>query len=201
MVRMANAAATMNWASTTPGIWNTNQSLRISRFDSPSICGSWNSISKLKPTTSGGSTTGGPWPDPDDDIDLRAEAERLGQQAGVIAEQLDDAGDRVTDHLDDIDDHVADWDRRTDAAGSKGVAFAVAGINLGALLVLPVLLVVGIYTFITIYAIVKAVSGGSDEPDALTIMLGVVGLVTLLVTLLGVGGWLIGRTADPKKRR
>jgi hypothetical protein len=155
----------------------------------------------LDVTTSGGSTTGGPWPDPDDDIDLRAEAERLGQQAGVIAEQLDDAGDRVTDHLDDIDDHVADWDRRTDAAGSKGVAFAVAGINLGALLVLPVLLVVGIYTFITIYAIVKAVGGRSDEPDALTIMLGVVGLVTLLVTLLGVGGWLIGRTADPKKRR
>jgi hypothetical protein len=152
-------------------------------------------------TTSGGSSAGGPWPDPDDDADLRAEAERLGQQAGVIAEQLDDAGDRVTDHLDDIDDHIADWDRRTDAAGSKGVAFAVAGINLGALLVLPVLLVVGIYTFITIYAIVKAVGGRSDEPDALTIMLGVVGLVTLLVTLLGVGGWLIGRTADPKKRR
>jgi hypothetical protein len=32
-------------------------------------------------------------------------------------------------------------------------------------------------------------------------MIGVVGLVTLFVTLLGVGGWLIGRAADPKKRR
>ncbi|HET9310686.1 MAG TPA: hypothetical protein VFP41_05610 [Actinomycetota bacterium] len=142
----------------------------------------------------------GPWPEPDE-ADLRAEAERLGEQAGELAEDLDAAGDRVTDHLDDIDDHVAEWDRRTETAGSKGVAFAVAGINLGAMLVLPVLLVVGIYTFITIYAIVKAVSAGSDQPDALTIMLGVVGLVALFVTLLGVGGWLVGRAADPKKRR
>jgi uncharacterized protein (UPF0333 family) len=68
-------------------------------------------------------------------------------------------------------------------------------------LILPVLLVVGIYTFITIYAIVKAVSSGSDTANAVTIMIGVVGLVTLFVTLLGVGGWLIGRAADPKKRR
>jgi len=132
---------------------------------------------------------------------MRAEAERLGGQAAELTEDLDAAGERVADHLDDIDDHVAEWDRRTETAGSKGVAFAVAGMNVGATLLLPALLVVGVYTFITIYAIVKAMSAGSDQPDALTIMLGVVGLVTLFVTLLGVGGWLIGRAADPKKRR
>jgi hypothetical protein len=132
---------------------------------------------------------------------VRAEAEQLGRQAAELAEDLDTAGDRVADHLDDIDDHVEEWDRRTDRSGSKGVALAVAGMNVGAMLILSALLVVGIYTFITIYAIVKAVSAGSDQLDALTIMLGVVGLVTLFVTLLGVGGWLVGRAADPKKRR
>jgi sirohydrochlorin ferrochelatase len=151
-------------------------------------------------SSSSGSTNGNPWPEPDE-ADVRAEAERLGRQAAELAEDLDTAGDRVADHLDDIDDHIAEWDRRTETTGSRGVALAVAGMNVGAMLILPVLLVVGVYTFITIYAIVKAVSEGSDQPDALTIMLGVVGLVTLFVTLLGVGGWLIGRAADPKKRR
>ena len=66
-------------------------------------------------------------------------------------------------------------------------------------MVLPVLLVVGIYTFITVYAIVKAVSSGSDSADAGVILLGVVGLVTLFVVLLGVGGWLIGRAAEPEE--
>ena len=118
-----------------------------------------------------------------------------------MAADLDAAGDRIVDHLDDIDDQVSAWDERTDASGSKGIAVAVAGLNVTYLMVLPVLLVVGIYTFITVYAIVKAVSSGSDSADAGVILLGVVGLVTLFVVLLGVGGWLVGRAADPKKRR
>ncbi len=69
------------------------------------------------------------------------------------------------------------------------------------MLALPVLIVVGVYTFLTVYAVVKAVSGGSDSADAATVLIGVVALVTLFTTLLGVGGWAIGRTADPKKRR
>ena len=47
-----------------------------------------------------------------------------------------------------------------EGAGSRGAALAVAGLSFGVLLVFPVLIVVGVYTFITIYAIVKAVSGG-----------------------------------------
>lgn len=77
----------------------------------------------------------------------------------------------------------------------------VAGLNLGVLLALPVLLVIGIYTFITVYAIVKTVSAGPDSADPATLLVGVVGVVTLLVVLLGIGGWAIGRAADPKKRR
>ncbi|MET0801806.1 MAG: hypothetical protein ABWZ53_11640 [Actinomycetota bacterium] len=159
----------------------------------------------------------GPWPDPDepgaprpgpgetvaeraDDDRLRAEAEDIGSDAAAIAADLDAASDRIVDHLDDVDDRWAAWDDRTEAKGSKGIAIAVAAVNLGGLLALPAMLVVGIYTFVTVYAIVKAVGAGSDEANAVVVLLGVVGLVTLLVTMLGVGGWLVGRSADPKKR-
>ncbi len=141
----------------------------------------------------------GPWPEPDE-ADARAEAERLGAQAAAVATDLDAGGGRVVDHLDDIDDHVAAWDERTDAQGSKGVSLAVAGLSVGYMLALPALLVIGIYTFITIYAIVKAVDSGPDTADAGVVFIGVVGLVTFFVVLLGVGLWAIGRTADPKKR-
>jgi hypothetical protein len=144
----------------------------------------------------------GPWPEPDDTGDrLSAEAERVGADAAATAHELDAATDRVADQLDDVDDLVGGWDARTDPKGSRGVALAVAGMNVVYLMILPVLLVVGIYTFITIYAIVKAVSDGSDAADAGVILLGVVGLVTFFVLLLGIGGWAIGRAADPKKRR
>ena len=117
-----------------------------------------------------------------------------------MAADLDAAGDRVVDHLDDIDDHVAAWDERTETQGSRGVALAVAGLSVAFLLILPVLLVIAIYTFITVYAIVKAVDSGPDTADAGVVLIGIVGLVTLFVVLLGGGMWAIGRTADPKRR-
>ena len=78
---------------------------------------------------------------------------------------------------------------------------AVAGLSFGGLLVFPILIVVGVYTFITVYAIVKAVSGGSDAADPATVLIGIVGLVTVFTLMLGLGGWLIGRGFDPAKRR
>ena len=63
------------------------------------------------------------------------------------------------------------------------------------------LLIVGIYSFLTVYAVVKAVGSAPDQPNATVVLLGIVGLTTLFVTLLAVGVWLLGRTADPKKRR
>lgn len=108
----------------------------------------------------------------------------------------------MTDEWSEIElDVERAGDRPTGAGGSKGVALVVAGLNLGVMLALPVLIVVGIYTLITGYAIVKAVSAGADTADPATVLIGVVGLVTLFTTLLGLGVWAIGRTADPKKRR
>ena len=99
------------------------------------------------------------------------------------------------------DDPVAAWDERAEPQGSKGVSIAVAAMSVGYLLILPVLLVVGIYTFITVYAIVKAVDAGPDTADAGVVLIGTIGIVTFFVLLLGGGLWAIGRAADPKKRQ
>jgi hypothetical protein len=89
----------------------------------------------------------------------------------------------------------------TQPQGSKGVSLGVAVLSVGYLMILPVLLAVGIYTFITVYAIVKAIDSGPDTADATVVLLGIVGLVTFFVVLLGGGLWAIGRAADPAKRR
>lgn len=150
-------------------------------------------------SSSNDATGSGPWPEPDE-ADARAEAERLEARAAAVTAGLDAAGDRAVDHLDDIDDHVEAWDERTDPQGSRGVSLGVAGLSVAYLLILPVLLAIGIYTYITVYAIVKAVDAGPDSADAGVVLLGVVGLVTLFVALLGGGLWAIGRAADPKRR-
>ena len=123
-------------------------------------------------SSSGGAPVSGPWPEPDADASITGSA-----------------------HLD------TDAQGEPTDGGSKGVALAVAVLNVGVLLTLPVLIVIGVYTFLTIYAVVKALSEGSDAADPATVLIGVVGLVTFFTTLLGVGAGAIGRAADPKKRR
>ena len=125
-------------------------------------------------SSSSGTTGAGPWPEPDD----------IG--TSLVPERS--PGDGLA------------WDEPA-GGSSKGVALAVAAMNLGMLLALPVLIVIGVYTFLTVYAVVKAFTAGSDAADPATVLVGVVGLVTLFTTLLGVGTWAIGRVADPKKRR
>ena len=128
-------------------------------------------------------TGGGPWPEPEPG----SEPDRDRDEGLVVGPPP-----------------VADdtrWDEAAEPRGSKGVALAVAGLNVVFAMALPVLLVVGIYTFITVYAIVKAVDSGADTADPATVLIGVVGLVTFFVTLLGLGAWAIGRMADPRKRR
>jgi hypothetical protein len=116
--------------------------------------------------------------------------------------------DRPDDQLEDrTEDRLAfsdGWDDgRTDEerpAGSKGVAFTVALATFGFGAVLPVLVVVGVYSLLTVYAIVKAVGSAPDEPNAVAIALSIVGLITLFVVILGAAISLIGRAANPKRR-
>ena len=124
-------------------------------------------------TTSTDAAGIGPWPDPDADPDP--------------LEARHDAGPPALPSAD--------------GGGSRGAAIAVAGMSFSVMLVFPVLIVIGVYTFITVYAIAKAVSGGSDAADPATVLVGIVGLVTVFSLLLGLGGWLIGRGLDPAKHR
>jgi len=109
--------------------------------------------------------------------------------------------DEATDTRDLALDDPRDLATRDEPAGPKGVSLGVAGIIVTFFVLLPAFIAVGVYTFLTVYAIVKGVEGGSDVPDPNTIMVGIVLLVTLFVLLLAVGAMLLGRTADPKKRR
>lgn len=114
----------------------------------------------------------GPWPEPDERDDRASGAEAL-----------------------------AEWHEERSPTGSRGVALAVAGLNVVVLVALSTLIVAAVYAFITVYAIVKAVSGGSDSADATIVLLGVVGVVATFSVALGVAGWAIGRAFDPEKRR
>ena len=86
-------------------------------------------------------------------------------------------------------------------AGSRGVSLAIAGVSVTFHVVLAWLLVGGIYVFLTIYALVKAFGSAPDEPNATVVVLGIVGLVTGLLLLFAASVSLLGRAANPKKRR
>jgi hypothetical protein len=128
-------------------------------------------------STSNESPDRGPWPEPDT----------------VVG--------RASDHLDATDGRARDWDEPAEPQGSRGISIGVAVLSVGYLVALPVLLTVGIYTFITVYAIVKVIDSGPDTADAAVVLIGIVGLVTFFIVLLGGGLWAIGRAADPTKRR
>jgi len=76
-----------------------------------------------------------------------------------------------------------------------------AGVSFSFHVVLAWLLVAGIYVFLTIYALVKAFGSAPDAPNATVVVLGIVGLVTGLLVLFAVAVGLLGRAANPKKRR
>jgi len=83
----------------------------------------------------------------------------------------------------------------------RGIALAVAGLVVTCFAILPGVLVVLIYLFVSGYAIAKAIGAGGPHPNPATILVGVVAIVGTLVTLLGVGIALLGRAMDAKKRR
>ncbi len=66
--------------------------------------------------------------------------------------------------------------------------------------VLPVLTVVLVYVFVTIYAIAKAFGAGGHGPNPATILVGVALIIGALTTLLCVGVERLGRSMDPRRR-
>lgn len=123
----------------------------------------------------------GPWPD--DEVDT-----------GSVRDP--DGASGVDGPPDRFDDEAADT-----PAGSKGVSLAIAGLSVTFYVLLAWLLVGGIYLYLTIYALVKAIGSAPDEPNATVVVLGIVGLVTGLLLVFAAGVGLLGRAANPKKRR
>ncbi len=94
------------------------------------------------------------------------------------------------------------WDAELDRpAGSRGVGITVALASFGFGVALPALVVVGVYSMLMVYAIVKVVGSAPDQPNGVAIALGIVGMVSLFVVVLGAAISLVGRAADPKRRR
>jgi hypothetical protein len=84
--------------------------------------------------------------------------------------------------------------------GSKGIGLAIAGAIVAFFATLPFVLIVTLYVFLTIYAIVRAIGPGAGE-NPVTIVVGFVLITSVFAVLLGVTIHLIGRSLTPKKRR
>jgi Mn2+/Fe2+ NRAMP family transporter len=87
-----------------------------------------------------------------------------------------------------------------ESTDGTGAGIAIGGLNVVLYTILPALVVVGIWTLISVYAIVKWIGSAPQEPDPVVIVLGVVLLVSFLVVLFAVAVGLVGRSLNPKKR-
>lgn len=92
---------------------------------------------------------------------------------------------------------------REDAEPGQGSGFLGVGIGMTNVFfysLLPVLLIFGIWTLVSVYAIVKWAGSAPDELNPLVLVVGIAWLVMLLLLLFAVGVSLIGRGMNPKKR-
>ena len=83
-------------------------------------------------------------------------------------------------------------------SGGLGLGIGVANALLYTLL--PVLIAVGIWLLVSVYATVKWIGSAPDGANPVVIVVGVVLLVTLLVLLIAVAVGLVGRSMNPKRR-
>ncbi|MEP6476221.1 MAG: hypothetical protein ABJC60_03005 [Actinomycetota bacterium] len=81
-----------------------------------------------------------------------------------------------------------------------GTAGAVTGAITGFFVALPGLLVATTYLLVCVYAIVKLIGDREGHPDPATLIVGFVGLTTLLVTGLTVGLRYLGRSLTSRAR-
>jgi hypothetical protein len=83
---------------------------------------------------------------------------------------------------------------------SGGLGLGIGLANVFLYMLLPALLAVGIWTLVSVYAIVKWIGSAPENVNPVVIVLGVVMLVTLLVVLISVAVGLVGRSMNPKRR-
>jgi hypothetical protein len=88
----------------------------------------------------------------------------------------------------------------TEHGGAKGAGLAIAGVIVVFFASLPFMLLVSLYVFVTVYAIVRAIGTGAGE-NAVAIVVGFVLITSMFAILLGVTIHLVGRSLTPRKRR
>ena len=87
----------------------------------------------------------------------------------------------------------------TSGSGSKGISLAIAGTLVTLFAALPFVMIVVLYTFVTIYAIVRAIGpGGGEDPEA--IVVGFVLIASALAVSISGAAYLLGRSITPRKR-
>jgi hypothetical protein len=81
-----------------------------------------------------------------------------------------------------------------------GLSIGIAALVVAFFVIMPALIAVTVYTFLTAYAIVKAVGSAPKPASALTVLVGVAIIVATFASLLGGAIALVGRTMNPRKR-
>jgi len=84
--------------------------------------------------------------------------------------------------------------------GSKGVGLAIAGIVVAFFTTLPLVFIVILYLFVTVYAIVRAIGPGAGE-NPVAILVGFALVTSALALLLAMSVQLVGRSLTPRRRR
>src|SRR5712692_7366901 len=93
-----------------------------------------------------------------------------------------------------------DDDAHRRAGGPRSVGLAIAGALVTFFAMLPFALVVAVYLFVTIYAIVRAIGPGAGE-NAVAIVVGFVLVTSALGLTIAGAVFLLGRSITPRKRR
>jgi hydrogenase/urease accessory protein HupE len=86
------------------------------------------------------------------------------------------------------------------SVASNGVGLAIAGVLMAFFTMMPFLLLVVLYLFLSGYAIVHGIASGQGE-DAVTIVVGFVLATSLFALLIAVAVNMLGRSITPRKRR
>jgi hypothetical protein len=94
-----------------------------------------------------------------------------------------------------------DIDTRNErSGGSNGIGLAIGGIVVAFFAIIPFVLIVVLYLFVTIYAIVRALGPGAGE-NAVAIVVGFVLLTSVFAIVFGVTIYIVGRSLTPKRSR
>jgi hypothetical protein len=91
--------------------------------------------------------------------------------------------------------------RRQPIREHTGISFAIVATIVSSFAILPAAIAVAVYTFLTIYAIVKGLGSAPASASALTVLVGVVAIVSAFTVLIAGVVTLLGRSMNPRKRK